>query len=78
MSIIPWYVNIVNRNDSHRVTVRVFGAKLFLQLSPMELISTCDNIFEVRCLQALVEYTLLKIIKGTEVWCRTKSTKYVS
>ena len=22
-------------------------------------------------------HTLLKIIKGTEVWCRTNSTKYV-
>ena len=29
---VPRYVNRVARNKSHRVTVRVFGAKTFLQL----------------------------------------------
>ena len=32
ISIVPRYVNKVARNESHCVTVRVFGAKIFLQL----------------------------------------------
>ena len=31
-----------------------------------------------RAVCPLHKYTLLKIIEGTEVWCQTKSTKYVS
>ena len=35
LSIIPRYVNRATRNESHRVTMRVFRAKCFLHLVPL-------------------------------------------